>query len=131
MIGFFDFLMVLVTFMGSLSRSLVDRLVSWSWKRPASISPRPSPVADPVSGPMAGALLDLCRSKPQLIVENALLRQQLIVLRRQVNRPQLTKADRALLVLLASRLIRAWGGGCQTTQPSWSFSSERPILPVG
>jgi hypothetical protein len=41
-----------------------------------------------------GAALDLCRSKRELMLENALLRQQLIVLRRQVNRPQLTRSDR-------------------------------------
>ncbi len=38
------------------------------------------------------------------MLENALLRQQVIVLRRQINRPQFTNTDRALLVLLASRL---------------------------
>ena len=34
-----------------------------------------------------GALADLSRSRPDLIVENALLRQQLIILNRQVKRP--------------------------------------------
>jgi putative transposase len=38
-------------------------------------------------------------------VENALLRQQLIVLRRQVKRPALAPGDRVRLVLLA-RLAR-------------------------
>ena len=37
-----------------------------------------------------GSLCDLVRSKPQLIAENALLRQQLIVLNRSVKRPRLT-----------------------------------------
>ncbi len=50
-----------------------------------------------------GSLRDLVRAKPQLIAESALLRQQLIVLNRSVKRPQLTKTDRSLLVLLASR----------------------------
>jgi putative transposase len=50
-------------------------------------------------------LADLGRSKSQLIAENALLRQQLIILHRQVKRPACTKADRTLLVLLA-RLVR-------------------------
>src|SRR4051812_35130738 len=65
---------------------------------------------------MSGAVLDVCRSKQELIVENALLRQQLIVLRRQVNRPQLSNADRALLVLLASRL-RTWKSALFIVQP--------------
>jgi transposase InsO family protein len=52
-------------------------------------------------------LTDLGRSKSELIAENALLRQQLIVLRRQVKRPTFTRTDRILLVLLA-RLVRTW-----------------------
>ena len=52
-------------------------------------------------------LADLGRSKSELIAENALLRQQLIILKRQVKRPVCTKTDRVLLVLLA-RLVRAW-----------------------
>jgi len=50
-------------------------------------------------------LTDLGRSKSDLIAENALLRQQLIILKRQVKRPVCTKTDRVLLVLLA-RLVR-------------------------
>ena len=52
----------------------------------------------------AGALADLVRSRPALIAENAFLRQQLLVLRRSVKRPRCTPTDRALLVLLASRI---------------------------
>ncbi len=44
-------------------------------------------------------LTDLARSKSELIVENALLRQQLIVLRREVKRPTFTRTDRILFVL--------------------------------
>jgi len=44
-------------------------------------------------------LTDLGKSKSQLIAENALFRQQLIVLRRQVKRPTFTRTDRILLVL--------------------------------
>jgi putative transposase len=54
-----------------------------------------------------GTLADLGRSKSELIAENALLRQQLIMLKRQVKRPVCTKADRILLVLLA-RVVRSW-----------------------
>jgi putative transposase len=50
---------------------------------------------------ISGVLSDLTRSRSDLIVENALLRQQLIVLNRQVKRPLLTQHDRFRLVLLA------------------------------
>ena len=39
---------------------------------------------------------DLRRSRKDLIIENAILRQQLIVLNRQVKRPQLTQGDRVI-----------------------------------
>ncbi len=55
-------------------------------------------------GPVLGTITDLARSKPQLVAENLLLRQQLVVLKRSVKRPRLTWTDRALFVLLARRL---------------------------
>jgi putative transposase len=48
--------------------------------------------------------IDLARSKSELVLENALLRQQLIILRRQVKRPKLTWRDGMLFVLSASKL---------------------------
>jgi len=50
---------------------------------------------------VASTLSDINRSRTDLIVENAMLRQQLIVLNRQVKRPQLNQRDRILLVILA------------------------------
>jgi len=41
-----------------------------------------------------GAAADLIRNRSDLILENALLRMQLIVLERQVKRPKLTWRDR-------------------------------------
>jgi putative transposase len=49
------------------------------------------------------AAVDMTRSKAELITENALLRQQLIVLRRQIKKPAFSQSDRLSLVLLASR----------------------------
>jgi putative transposase len=63
-----------------------------------------------------GTLADLTRSKPELMAENALLRQQLIILKRQVKRPICTKTDRILLVLLA-RMVRAWKQTLFIVQP--------------
>src|SRR5690349_21094661 len=71
----------------------------------------------PVRAPhVADAIIDLARSKPELILENALLRQQLIILQRGVKRPRCTPTDRALLVLLASRL-RTWRAALLIVQP--------------
>jgi putative transposase len=61
-------------------------------------------------------LTDLGRSKSELIAENALLRQQLIILKRQVKRPTFTKTDRLLLILLA-RLVRTWQQALVIVQP--------------
>ncbi len=51
------------------------------------------------------AVTDLPRTKAQLIAENALLRQQLIILHRQTKKPRFTLSDRLWLVLLASRVL--------------------------
>ena len=61
-------------------------------------------------------LTDLGRSKSELIAENAFLRQQLIILQRQVKRPTFTRTDRMLLVLLA-RLVRTWQQALFIVQP--------------
>ena len=62
-----------------------------------------------------GTLADLAKSKSELMAENALLRQQLIILQRQVKRPACTKTDR-ILVLLA-RAVRAWKQTLFLVQP--------------
>ena len=56
---------------------------------------------------VVGTLSDLKRSRRDLLIENAMLRQQLIVLNRQVKRPQLTQGDRLRLELLAG-LTEFW-----------------------
>ena len=50
---------------------------------------------------LGGTRTDLARTRAELLAENALLRQQLIILSRQVKRPTCTKTDRILLVVLA------------------------------
>ena len=59
------------------------------------------------AGLLLGTIADMTRNKSELMAENAFLRQQLIVLRRQTKRPVLTSSDRGLLVVLAGRL-RTW-----------------------
>jgi putative transposase len=53
---------------------------------------------------LEGVAAALLRTNPDLIAENALPRQQLIVLQRQVKHPAFTLFDRGLFVVLASRL---------------------------
>jgi hypothetical protein len=56
---------------------------------------------------MLGTVTDLAKSKSELVAKNALIHQQLSILRRHVQRPACTKTDRMILVLLA-RASRAW-----------------------
>ena len=53
---------------------------------------------------VGGVAHDVIKTKTDLVVESMLLRQQLIILKRQVKRPQLKGSDRLLLVVLASKL---------------------------
>jgi hypothetical protein len=71
-----------------------------------------------------GALSGLSRSWADLVVENALLRQQLIILNCHVKRPQLTRRDRFRLVLLA-RCTRFWKQALHIVQPDTSCAGIR------
>jgi hypothetical protein len=72
-------------------------------------------------------IADLGRSKSELMAENALLRQQLIILKRQVKRPACTKRDRLLLVLLA-RAVRAWQQTLFIIQPDTLLRWHRGLF---
>jgi hypothetical protein len=72
--------------------------------------------SDTATSLLVGALTDLARSKSKLVAENAPLRQQLIILRRQVKRPACAKADSMLLVFLAS-MVRTWKHALFIVQP--------------
>jgi len=50
------------------------------------------------------------------VAENALVRQKLIILRRQVNRQAFTRADRMVLVLL-TRAVQTWKQALFIVQP--------------
>jgi hypothetical protein len=61
------------------SCGLYQRLLQWT--KPPNCSP------------VAGTLTDLARTRPELVAENALLHQQLLILRRQVKRPAIAGSD--------------------------------------
>jgi putative transposase len=75
----------------------------------------------------SGVLSDLTRSRSDLILENTLLRQQLIVLNRQVKRPLLTHRDRFLLVLLA-RFTQFWKQTLHIVQPDTLLRWHRDLF---
>jgi putative transposase len=76
---------------------------------------------------LLGTIADLAKGKSELLVENALLRQQLIILRRQVKRPDCRKTDRFLLVLLA-RMIRTWKQALFIVQPQTLLRWHRELF---
>jgi hypothetical protein len=72
-------------------------------------------------------LADLGKSKSELVAENALLRQQLIILKRQVKRPACTKTDRVFLVFLA-RVVRTWKEALFIVQPETLLRWHRELF---
>jgi len=78
------------------------RVSAWTKPRPPSLA--------------TGLATDLVRRRHELLLENAVLRQQVIVLSRAGKRPAFTPWDRRLLVLLASRL-RTWASALLIVQP--------------
>jgi len=76
---------------------------------------------------ICGLLSDLPRSGTDLLVENAYLRQQLIVLNRQIKRPQLTNPDRFRLVFLA-HLTKFWKQALHIVQPDTMLRWHRELF---
>ncbi len=72
-------------------------------------------------------LEDLTRSRTDLLVENVILRQQLIILNRQVQRPRLTNNDRIRLVLF-SRLTKFWQQALHIVQPETLLRWHRDLF---
>lgn len=82
----------------------------------------------PIAAPLAvGTLVDLARSKSALVAENAFLHHQLAILRRSVTRTRCTRADRALLVVLASR-FQAWQSALRIVQPATLLRWHRQLF---
>ena len=89
--------------------------------------PMVSWIKPPPTSFLLGMLAELSRSKAELLAENALLRHQLIFLRRQVQRPVYRKTDRLLLVLLA-RMVWTWKQALFLVQPETLLRGPRELL---
>ena len=75
---------------------------------------------------LLGTIADLARGKSELLVENALLRVPLIILRRQVKRPAYKKTDRFRLLFLA-RMLRTWKQALFIVQPETVLCRHREL----
>ena len=93
--------------------ALQERVSCW-------IKPRTSSLA-------LGALVDLTRGKTELLAENALLRKQLIILRRHIKRPVYRKTDRLLLVFLA-KMGQTWKQALFLVQPETLLRGPRELF---
>ena len=85
--------------------------------------------AQSVAAATAGAASDAVRSRSSLLAENALLRQQVIILRRSVKRPALGRADRVIMVLLAG-LSQTWRDTLHLVQPDTLLRWHREIFKI-
>ena len=99
--------------MGNILHWLQERIKHWT--KPAT------------SVMISGILSDLTRSHADLVVENALLRQQLIVLNRQFKRPQLTNPERFRLVFL-SHFTTFWKQALHIVQPDTLLRWHRELF---
>jgi putative transposase len=76
-----------------------------------------------------GTVADLTRDRAELVLENAFLRRQVIVLSREQKRPPLTNKDRRLLVLW-TRLLPSWKGPWLIVQPDTLMRWHRELFKV-
>jgi putative transposase len=76
---------------------------------------------------VVGAVGDALRSRKELLLENALLRQQLVILKRSVKRVQPTDRDRRVLVWLTSRL-KGWREALLVVKPETILAWHRTLF---
>ena len=81
----------------------------------------------PVGKIVIGAFSDINTTRADLIAENALLRRQLIIIKRKIKRPQLTNRDQLSLVLLA-RCTQFWKQAIFIIQPDTILRCHRELF---
>jgi putative transposase len=77
--------------------------------------------------PVLGLAADLLRPRKVLLAENILLRQQLIVLRRQTKRARLTAVDR-LVMIAASAATGSWSDSMLIVKPETILRWHREVF---
>ncbi len=103
------------TMFANLVAAVKHRVVGWG----QAVGNLLTSITKPISTAarlVAGAGRDTTRSTAELLVENALLCQQIIVLRRAVGKPRLEDHERLLMVLL-SRINAGWRQALHIVKP--------------
>ncbi len=72
-------------------------------------------------------IIDATRSRKHLIIENAMLRQQLVVLKRSVKQPKIIRGDRLRLLTLAG-LTPFWQSALHIVQPATLLRWHRDLF---
>jgi hypothetical protein len=85
------------------------------------------PKSGAATGPGRGLITDLARSKMELVVENAFLRQQLLVAGRHVKKPGFRMWDRLILLILAAVLAN-WRSALILVKPETLLRWHRDVF---
>ncbi len=102
-------------------RTLVNRGLKWIEQQLLSqTKPRTTATIVGITG-------DVLRSRAELLLENALLRQQLVILKRSVKQVQPTHTDRRILVWLTSRL-RTWREALLVVKPETILTWHKTLF---
>jgi len=96
---------------GGVLKSLASRLIGVVGRARTALRDAARPAAS-----VFGLVTDLLRPRRLLLAENVLLRQQLLVLRRQIKRPNPTAFDRAVIVV-ASAITGTWRDSVLLVKP--------------
>jgi transposase InsO family protein len=89
---------------------LADRVRSWVGAIWQVVAPHTGP------GVVGGVVADIVQSRRELILENAMLRHQIVILRRKSPRPRFTTFDR-LRLLVAAAVMPTWRRALAIVQP--------------
>ncbi len=99
-----------------------DALMSWAHRIREATKKATKPMP-PAATAVASVVVDTTRTKPELVAQNALLRQQLVVLGRSVNRPRINDGDRLIMVLLVRLAATRGNPGAWQELMSWATTS--------
>jgi hypothetical protein len=98
----------------SLEMKLLRDVVDWVRSGVGAIWRAVAPHAGP--GVAGGVAAQIIRTRRELVLENAMLRHQVVILRRKSPRPRLTTFDR-LRLLVAAAVLRTWRRTLAIVQP--------------